>query len=437
MMSTRKADGIWHDRDSNGSQHSYYSLSKSTIYESPNCIASQDSVVATEGPSMKRLPAPPASTHSFNSLDSVHEILFSSYSLSSKDSNCSVTSTNVASATVNPDPKNVSSMSSAFCTDLHFSPSSISQQNTPGVLPFLPNPSECTLRPPVKPPYHSALSQPLFSGDYTKHTYENTQPANSLDDIFSLSDIASEGNQCNQSTSNNEIFAQDHVKRDEWQDWTSEQLGTDDDSLAANWSNFLAVESGEEPGLNTLHQAPVVPVFSSISQQKDHSQGLCFSSGSNQIVTGSTSVGPATSSKPRLRWTPELHEKFVEAVKKLDGADKATPKGVLKLMDVKGLTIYHVKSHLQKYRIAKYMPAQQEAKPSESDGKDKDCKNKDSLDSLPSLDLKTGMQITEALRLQMEVQKKLHEQLEIQRTLQLRIEEHGKYLQKMFEEQQR
>ncbi|KAG6511476.1 hypothetical protein ZIOFF_029544 [Zingiber officinale] len=46
-----------------------------------------------------------------------------------------------------------------------------------------------------------------------------------------------------------------------------------------------------------------------------------------------------------------------------------------------------------------------------------------------------GIDLTEALRLQMEVQKRLHEQLQIQRNLQLRIEEQGKYLQVMFEQQ--
>ncbi|MED6131195.1 Myb transcription factor phl7 [Stylosanthes scabra] len=139
--------------------------------------------------------------------------------------------------------------------------------------------------------------------------------------------------------------------------------------------------------------------------------------------------GNSLASKQRLRWTNDLHERFVDAVAQLGGPDRATPKGVLRVMGVKGLTIYHVKSHLQKYRLAKYLPD------SSSDGKNSE--KKETGDILSNPDGSSGMQITEALKLQMEVQKRLHEQLEVQRQLQLRIEAQGKYLKKIIEEQQR
>ncbi|XP_010257443.1 PREDICTED: protein PHOSPHATE STARVATION RESPONSE 3-like [Nelumbo nucifera] len=145
------------------------------------------------------------------------------------------------------------------------------------------------------------------------------------------------------------------------------------------------------------------------------------------VASGSiVSAGAAVSNKTRIRWTPDLHERFVESVNRLGGAEKATPKGILKLMASEGLTIFHVKSHLQKYRIAKYMPESSEGR------SERAC-----INSMAQIDAKTGMQITEALRLQLDVQKRLHEQLEIQRNLQMRIEEQGRQLKKMFEQQQK
>lgn len=147
--------------------------------------------------------------------------------------------------------------------------------------------------------------------------------------------------------------------------------------------------------------------------------------------------------KPRLRWTADLHDRFVDAVTKLGGPDKATPKAVLRLMGLKGLTLYHLKSHLQKYRLGQQARKQNSVEPSkESNG----CSyvqfahHSSVTTSTTSSrgDKDQGeIPVAEALRHQIEVQQRLQEQLEVQKKLQMRIEAQGKYLQAILEKAQK
>jgi len=66
-----------------------------------------------------------------------------------------------------------------------------------------------------------------------------------------------------------------------------------------------------------------------------------------------------TGKKPRMIWTPELHQRFVDAVNEL-GVDEAVPKKIRELMGVPFLRREHIASHLQKYRLyLKQMPNMQ------------------------------------------------------------------------------
>ncbi|GJN10643.1 hypothetical protein PR202_ga28755 [Eleusine coracana subsp. coracana] len=122
---------------------------------------------------------------------------------------------------------------------------------------------------------------------------------------------------------------------------------------------------------------------------------------------------------------------------------EATPKTIMRLMGIPGLTLYHLKSHLQKYRLGKNLQAQANAVhaknvPGFRTATEKLCEENGSPASHFALEpqLNRPMHISEALQMQIEVQRRLHEQLEVQRHLQLRIEAQGKYLQSVLEKAQ-
>ncbi|CAM0903339.1 unnamed protein product [Alopecurus aequalis] len=140
----------------------------------------------------------------------------------------------------------------------------------------------------------------------------------------------------------------------------------------------------------------------------------------------------SATARTRLRWTRQLHQKFVGAVSELGGTDRATPKSVLRAMGVQGLTLYHIKSHLQKYRLAVSRSLGDNGRglnatalytfacPDEDDDGDDDDGKEALCDS--SAQMQRGML----------VRRKLYEQIEVQRHLQLRMEAQGRYLQSVL-----
>ncbi|XP_047959234.1 myb-related protein 2-like isoform X1 [Salvia hispanica] len=159
-----------------------------------------------------------------------------------------------------------------------------------------------------------------------------------------------------------------------------------------------------------------------------HQQGKSFQASTRMSEYEDSGLVLSTDAKPRLKWTPDLHERFIEAVNQLGGAEKATPKSVLKLMGIQGLTLYHLKSHLQKYRLSKNIHGQayKNSMPPESGAQIPNTVNQTNK----------NMHLGEAIEMQIQVQRRLHEQLEVQRHLQLRIEAQGKYLQSVLEKAQ-
>ncbi|KAI3732674.1 hypothetical protein L1987_63881 [Smallanthus sonchifolius] len=265
----------------------------------------------------------------------------------------------------------------------------------------------------------SQSSGVLRSTAFREYMKENNTSAWGKDSLSDFLDCPE--NNPIQSSNLQSMPSEDVGKPSDWQDWADQLITDDDDGVSPNWNEILV-------DTTVVDQHPKMEYNVGKSSKTSLSLQLntLVPASPGEPCTMMTSCGSGSQSKPRMRWTPELHETFMEAVNKLGGSERATPKGVLKLMKVEGLTIYHVKSHLQKYRTAKYKP-ESSSRPSE--------KVPIPMQDLSALDFKTGSEITEALRLQVEVQKRLHEQLEIQKNLQMRIEEQGRYLQMIFEKQ--
>ncbi|GFZ00160.1 homeodomain-like superfamily protein [Actinidia rufa] len=145
---------------------------------------------------------------------------------------------------------------------------------------------------------------------------------------------------------------------------------------------------------------------------------------SHQIMQNQdTNLVLSSDAKPRLKWTPELHRRFVDAVTQLGGPDS-----------------YDQLHSLQyKYRLGKSQQSEtcneiqkQEFKPNQRSHGHLSGEAGDETQN----QMNESFQIAQALQMQMEVQRKLHEQIEVQRHLQLRIEAQGKYLQSVLKKAQ-
>ncbi|XP_042066938.1 uncharacterized protein LOC121810238 [Salvia splendens] len=130
--------------------------------------------------------------------------------------------------------------------------------------------------------------------------------------------------------------------------------GEEDKKMAASSDsseNLSSIDLNEDAGSNNVVEDPMVEM-SGISIQEgeqgrsedDNGDGKDKKNAVRQYIR---------SKMPRLRWTPELHLSFVHAIERLGGQERATPKAVLQLMNVRGIGISHVKSHLQMYRSKK------------------------------------------------------------------------------------
>ncbi|EXC35024.1 hypothetical protein L484_017725 [Morus notabilis] len=131
---------------------------------------------------------------------------------------------------------------------------------------------------------------------------------------------------------------------------------------------------------------------------------------SQKATTTATAAAMASSTPMEWRSTHNrsLHDEIGRVTR------GATPKSLLGVMGVKGITLYHLKSHLQKYRLGKYSIKEWTQVPKKGSSSSLDITT---LGFLPCHQAEGYELIDEGLELQKEIQAKLN--LKIEASLQI------------------
>ncbi|XP_058079338.1 myb family transcription factor PHL6-like [Magnolia sinica] len=312
-------------------------------------------------------------------------------------------------------PANACPQSSTFCPSL-YAPSSPVLEHNPkmGSIPFLPHPKMVDYPAPlVQPSTHTLLPTQgglSYQMNIDNHLQDMMKRPPELPGDISLEDFDCEIGE--------NSFPPNTAQGEGWQ--------VESDHLE------LIIGNDENPTMDEIYGATLdSPACTMKSQDNQICKKIVYPV--EELFEPDPSISVSDSaSKHRMRWTIELHDCFVKAVNDLGGADKATPKCILRKMNIKGLKIEHVKSHLQKYRLTICQPEAKEDKRSTcSEGKKRSSIDWESRAS------RMASNEHGSLRMRFELQKILREQLEIQKALQLQAKESAQQLRILVEEQRK
>ncbi|KAJ8905375.1 hypothetical protein NDN08_001882 [Rhodosorus marinus] len=119
-------------------------------------------------------------------------------------------------------------------------------------------------------------------------------------------------------------------------------------SLEDQAMSRMIVEIRSDTSTSAKLSSPKLPPRQELAQPEENSEAQ-EQAGTRSLESAMENAQRTISIKKRLVWTQDLHERFLRAVN-VAGIENAVPKTILEIMDVKGLTTEHVKSHLQKFR---------------------------------------------------------------------------------------